>query len=368
VELYLSGTSHALPCCFLLEPGNRGSLKILEDKDIGEEKVNEGELAFFIFVVVARLLRVTVGRMRDAIEQATFFVILFALAAQIGAVEPQGHFDPLCFRKVGGEVCFNKVRAAAIKHSRVPMMASIGAVAPPLLNLLGFDWPDATGTFGALAVKRVKVEFLELFVVSGMMELRLRDQGREPGNFGDPVGFDMYNEDMRNKEINNGRMAMISILGIFAAEFETGKNAIEHLTLFATLFDPVAQIGAEFCDEVGPNKLRAAAVECGRGPMMASIGAVAPPLLTLQGFDCPDATGTFGALAVTRANLGFLELFVVSGMIELKRKDQHREPGNFGDPIGFDLCCDDMQSSFTSSSTSSSSSGFSTSTECRLVS
>ena len=33
----------------------------------------------------------------------------------------------------------------------------------------------------------------------------------------------MYNDEMRMKELNNGRMAMISVLGIFAAEMATAR-------------------------------------------------------------------------------------------------------------------------------------------------
>merc|ERR1712108_130265 len=52
--------------------------------------------------------------------------------------------------------------------------------------------------------------------------------GREPGNYGDPFGVRMYDDEMRNKEINNGRFAMICVLGIFAAELATGKDAISN--------------------------------------------------------------------------------------------------------------------------------------------
>merc|ERR1719356_2271387 len=56
---------------------------------------------------------------------------------------------------------------------------------------------------------------------------------KEPGNFGDPLGLNQYTVEMRNKELNNGRMAMISVLGIFAAEMLTGKDAIQQFGLSA---------------------------------------------------------------------------------------------------------------------------------------
>ena len=34
-------------------------------------------------------------------------------------------------------------------------------------------------------------------------------------------------QDMRNQELNNGRFAMVAILGIVAAELVTGKDAVQ---------------------------------------------------------------------------------------------------------------------------------------------
>ena len=60
------------------------------------------------------------------------------------------------------------------------------------------------------------------------MELAWREEeGEGPGHFGGPFGVNMYTEEMRNKEISNGRFAMICVLGIFAAEVATGKDAIQ---------------------------------------------------------------------------------------------------------------------------------------------
>jgi len=56
-----------------------------------------------------------------------------------------------------------------------------------------------------------------------------QENDREPGNYGNPFGIDMYTTDMRNKEISNGRFAMISVVGIFAAELATGKDAMQQL-------------------------------------------------------------------------------------------------------------------------------------------
>jgi hypothetical protein len=38
-----------------------------------------------------------------------------------------------------------------------------------------------------------------------------------------------HSQDMRNRELNNGRFAMVAILGIVAAELVTGKDAVQQL-------------------------------------------------------------------------------------------------------------------------------------------
>merc|ERR1719190_85842 len=104
-------------------------------------------------------------------------------------------------------------------------MASIGAVGQHFIRFPGFE--STKGTFGAAVTGEGVLGMTVILVLSAILELAWReDPSKEPGNFGNPFGVDMYNEDMRNKEISNGRMAMISVLGIFAAEIATGKDAI----------------------------------------------------------------------------------------------------------------------------------------------
>jgi len=156
----------------------------------------------------------------------------FNPAEQIGAGMPLGYFDPLGFCKVGDEVGFRNLRAAEIKHGRVAMMASIGALGQHYVQLPGFE--SVKGTFGAMLTGEGVLGFFVLFAASGVLELAWRENPRkEPGNFGDPFGLKMYDEEMRSKEINNGRMAMITVLGIFAAEVATGKDAVSQFGLFA---------------------------------------------------------------------------------------------------------------------------------------
>jgi len=141
---------------------------------------------------------------------------------------PLGFFDPLGFTTVGDEKGFNKLRASELKHGRVAMMASIGLVGQHFIKFPGFEKTPAG--LGALGTGEGIFGFLGIFVASAVLELAWReDSAKEPGNFGDPFGVKMYNKEMREKEISNGRMAMLSVLGIFAAELATGKDAVQQL-------------------------------------------------------------------------------------------------------------------------------------------
>jgi len=159
----------------------------------------------------------------------------FDPAAQFGVTDPIGFFDPLGFAKVGDEEGFRKLRIAEMKHGRVAMMASVGAVIQHYLQLPGFEnapkgiyAPTAgSGTFG----------FVALFLISGAFELLLwKDDSSKSvdsiGDYGNPLQLGIgqplgESEDMRNRELNNGRAAMFAALGIIVAELVYGKDAME---------------------------------------------------------------------------------------------------------------------------------------------
>ena len=58
-----------------------------------------------------------------------------------------------------------------------------------------------------------------------------QDPSKEIGDFGDPFGVGMMSPEMRDREINNGRMAMFATIGILVAELATGKDGVEQLGL-----------------------------------------------------------------------------------------------------------------------------------------
>lgn len=163
----------------------------------------------------------------------------FNPAIQLGVTAPLGYFDPLGFCKVGDYEGFHKLRCAELKHGRVAMLASIGTVFAHFVKLPGFQGVPAG--LGSLGDGAAVLGLVTLLPVVGLLETIYwqDDVKKEPGNFGDPAkwastglfGAGSYSEDMRNKELNNGRAAMIAILGIIIAEIATGKDGVQQFGL-----------------------------------------------------------------------------------------------------------------------------------------
>merc|ERR1719330_274599 len=146
----------------------------------------------------------------------------FDPAAQLGVTEPLGFFDPLSFTKKGDEDGFRKLRIAEVKHGRVAMMAAVGAVVQHYVQFPGFD--KIPKGLGAVLTPPGSFGFAALFLVSGALEVLFwkDDPSQEVsdiGNYGNPLQLGIgaplgESEDMKNRELNNGRAAMFAALGI----------------------------------------------------------------------------------------------------------------------------------------------------------
>merc|ERR1712151_819381 len=80
-----------------------------------------------------------------------------------------------------------------------------------------------TGFFGGVGLFVFATLSLELFVLPPL-------QGKYPGDYGDPLGFDMYTPEMRTSELNYGRAAMVGVITAFIIEVFTGLDAVEQLS------------------------------------------------------------------------------------------------------------------------------------------
>jgi len=158
----------------------------------------------------------------------------FDPAKQVGALPPLGFWDPagLCT----DEATFRKYRTAEIKHARVAMMAAIGLT---LAHGSKFPWIE-TGTPAGLAALQdpaAAQAFGFLFLTAGFYELSFwtESESRAPGDFGDPAGWTTtfgglgFNDELRNREINNGRFSMFAVIGILVAEQWTSMDGVDQV-------------------------------------------------------------------------------------------------------------------------------------------
>eukprot|EP00929_Paragymnodinium_shiwhaense_P025700 TRINITY_DN15477_c0_g2_i1.p1 TRINITY_DN15477_c0_g2~~TRINITY_DN15477_c0_g2_i1.p1 ORF type:complete len:523 (-),score=138.76 TRINITY_DN15477_c0_g2_i1:483-2051(-) len=201
-------------------------------------------------------------------------------ADQLGAMAPLGHFDPVAFAEEGDEAGLKNQRAAELVFGGVAMMAAVGAFAQSTSCIPGFQ--DVKGTFTALGGgDSVLYGTATLFVGSGVLEQIWKQQpGKQAGNFGDPVGLYQSTDEMRVKEIDNGRMAMVIVLGIFGAELVTGRDALSQFSALPRRSERTpaaetvtenakrmqwAEVGLDEPVEVWLDKVEADCVACGSG-------------------------------------------------------------------------------------------------------
>jgi len=150
----------------------------------------------------------------------------FDKTIQIGAQDPLGFWDPLDFCK--DEATFKDLRAKELKHGRAAMMGSVGMLTQSLVQVPGMEGVPKSckailvgnGMIGGIAVLAL-IGGLEAFVF-------VQDEKKEPGNFGNPLPwFDDYSDEMRARELANGRVAMFAAIGQIAAGLYTGKDALQ---------------------------------------------------------------------------------------------------------------------------------------------
>ena len=111
---------------------------------------------------------------------------------------------------------------------RLAMMGALGMLTQSLVQLPGFEGVPKDVT--AATVGNGQVGFLLVIGIIAVLEAAVfvQDDSKEPGNFGNPLPwFDDYSDEMRAREINNGRIAMFAAIGQISAGLYTGKAGLE---------------------------------------------------------------------------------------------------------------------------------------------
>jgi len=156
---------------------------------------------------------------------------------------PFGFFDPLDLTADLSEGKVRYFREVELKHGRVSMLAAVGfLVGEQFHPLFGGNinvpsyvayqetplqtfWPTVVGIIGVF-------EFFSITSIEGSFEIReafSNGVNRVAGDFMfDPLGLKPKTPEelskMQEKELNNGRLAMIGIAGMVAQELVNGEK------------------------------------------------------------------------------------------------------------------------------------------------
>ena len=163
---------------------------------------------------------------------------LNAFENELGAQAPLGFFDPLGLLDDADQERFDRLRFVEIKHGRISMLAFLGQIVTRAgIHLDGnidyagnsFDsFPNGLAAlFGPDAIP--SAGFAQIFAFVGLLELGvMKDVTGENEFVGDfrngalDFGWDSFDEDTklskRAIELNNGRAAMMGILGLMVHE------------------------------------------------------------------------------------------------------------------------------------------------------
>merc|ERR1740121_3318314 len=182
----------------------------------------------------------------EAMEEGDFNVSM-----QYGVCAPYGepgvsYWDPAGLAKDIDSSTFRFYRKAELKHGRVCMLAVTGLIVQHewRFNLAYpyetpvYDFSSVPSGIGAMMPGMPTSPLLGLFVLAaGLIELRTSDDGRDPGDFGDPAGFaaayglDFAGADDKKQwqdfELNHCRLAMVGFLGAILGEYASGLDAVD---------------------------------------------------------------------------------------------------------------------------------------------
>jgi len=153
-----------------------------------------------------------------------------AFENELGAQEPLGFFDPLGLVTDGDIEKFERLRYVEIKHGRIAMLAVVGFLTtaagvrlPGPINYSGTMFTDIPGGFSAIKTLD-QWALIQIFAFVGLLELLVMKEiinTAHPGDFRNDFldfGWEEWDEETKIQkraiELNNGRAAMMGILGL----------------------------------------------------------------------------------------------------------------------------------------------------------
>ena len=150
----------------------------------------------------------------------------------VGDTKPIGYFDPMRITSSSPKELIKYVREGELQHGRAAMIGFISLLTSELLtDDLGVNALSSESlmnqfpfwfSVALFEFARMKAGWKNPFTKNGKA-FKLEDD-YQPGNVLS-LDEDKYSDELLNKELNNGRLAMIGTLGVIAQELVTGQTA-----------------------------------------------------------------------------------------------------------------------------------------------
>jgi hypothetical protein len=296
------------------------------------------------------------------------------LSSELGACPPLGFWDPLDLSKFDDPVIattqFKRRRVIELQHGRVSMLACIGYIVPEYFKWPGYCAPSLELKFedipnGLEAVDKIPgIGWVQILTFVGLIEVfNLQSEPKEyPGDyelfgaFGIPGGGSIDDKEKKEKsllaEINNGRLAMMAIIGMFFQNGLTGSawgdwaNYTDSpMRAFESELGVQEPVG--FWDPLGLSadgdsatflRRRESEIKHGRISMLATMGYITPELTgkfpgvlsKSEGVSFADIPNGLGAISKVPA-LGWGQIVLYCAAVEGAGANNRGDgPGEFG--------------------------------------
>ena len=145
----------------------------------------------------------------------------------VGSTQPLPNFDPFNFLAKKSEKKVKFTREAELQHGRIAMVAIPTIAFVEQLDkdgsILGINYITSLAPYHQAPFWLGMVSFELLRIARGWVNPFNLKQNYQPGNLGN-YNMSTISDKLLNKELNNGRLAMIAFIGILAQELVTGKN------------------------------------------------------------------------------------------------------------------------------------------------
>ena len=184
-------------------------------------------------VSIAAILAGSAAAFAPASQVGKSSTALMAFENELGAQPPLGFFDPLGLLKTSDQAKFDRLRYVELKHGRISMLAFLGQI----VTRAGIHFD---GSFGDVPIASIpsgwaawsvlpSYGFWQIVLFCGFLELgvmkSVKGDSEFPGDFRNgfiDFGWDTFNDEQKLQkraiELNNGRAAMMGILGLMMHE------------------------------------------------------------------------------------------------------------------------------------------------------